>query len=70
MKRTLLAILVAMPLVGQSSRKPFNVYEATIPEMQRAMREGRITARGLVEQSLIRIAMHEDQLNAVMTVNK
>jgi amidase len=70
MKRALLAILVAMPLAAQPTRKAFNVYEATIPEMQRAMREGRITSRGLVEQYLIRIAMHEDQLNAVMTVNR
>jgi amidase len=49
--------------------KPFSVVEATIPEMQAALREGRVTSRELVTQYLIRIAMYEDRLNAVMTVN-
>ena len=49
---------------------PFSAVEATIPEMQKAMEEGRITSRGLVEQSLLRIAIYEDRLNAVITVNK
>jgi amidase len=48
---------------------PFTVVEATIPEMQAAMAEGRVTSREIVEQSLIRIALYEDRLNAVMTVN-
>ena len=48
---------------------PFSVVEATIPDMQKAMEEGRVTSRQLVEQSLLRIALYEDKLNAVMTVN-
>ena len=47
----------------------FSVVEATIPDMQRAMMEGRISSRGLVEQYLARIALYEDKLNAVITVN-
>ena len=37
--------------------------------MQNAMEQRRITSRGLVEQYLIRIALYEDKLNAVITVN-
>ena len=47
----------------------FSVVEAAIPDMQKAMEEGRISSRGLVEQYLTRIALYEDKLNAVITVN-
>jgi amidase len=49
--------------------KPFTVVEATIPEMQAALREKRITSRELVTQYLVRIATYEDRLNAIITVN-
>src|ERR1700758_3903622 len=49
--------------------KPFNVVEATIPEMRAAMEQGRVTSRELVVQYLTRIGMYEDQLHAVMMVN-
>ena len=49
--------------------EPYDVVEATIPEMQAAMSEGRLTARDLVQQYLTRIAVHENQLNATITVN-
>ena len=48
---------------------PYNVIEATIPELQAAMSEGRLTARDLVQQYLTRIAVYENQLNATITVN-
>jgi len=48
---------------------PFSVVEATIPEMQKAMQDGRITSRQIVEQYLQRIGLYEDRLNAVMAVN-
>jgi amidase len=48
----------------------FAFVEATIPEMQAAMAEGRITSRGLVLQSLVRIATYEQTLNAVIAVNR
>ncbi len=47
----------------------FSVVEATIPEMRKAMEEGRVTSRQLVEQYLQRIALYEDKLNATITVN-
>lgn len=50
-------------------QRPFSVVEATIPEMQKAMDEKRVTSRELVSQYLTRIALYEDKLNAVMTVN-
>ena len=49
---------------------PFTVVEATLGEMQKAMADGRATSRDLVQQSLIRIALYEDQLNAVISVNR
>jgi len=65
------AALVAatVTLSSQSTPAPFTVVEASIPDMQRAMREGRVTSRQLVEQYLIRIALYEEKLNAVMAVN-
>ena len=64
---TILA-LTAVPGHGQS-RAPFNVVEATIPQMQAALKAGRTTSRELVLLHLARIAMYEDQLNAIITVN-
>ena len=38
----------------------FTVVEATIPEMQAAMEQGRVTSRELVQQYLMRIALYEE----------
>ena len=59
------AIFASLLLAAQ-----FNIVEATIPEMQEAMRTGRTTSRELVVQSLLRIAMYEDRVNAVLAVNR
>ncbi|HEX9160680.1 MAG TPA: amidase family protein, partial [Thermoanaerobaculia bacterium] len=71
MKRTLAIalILAAAPLLGAAAKKPFTVVEATIPEMQAAMRDGRITSHDLVQQYLTRIAAYEDRLNAAIYIN-
>ncbi len=81
MKRALLLlslISVTIGLYGQSQprvpkirgrQKPFNVVEATIPEMQAAMKQGRVTSRDLVLQYLIRIALYNRRLNGIITVN-
>src|SRR5262245_6537790 len=54
----------------QSARRPvFSVVEATIPEMQKAMREHRVTARELVTQYLTRIALYEKRVNAAISIN-
>ncbi len=74
------ALLVALFLAALSgttsaagkprpSAKPVTVVEATIPEMQAALQAGRVTSRELVQLSLVRIALYEDRLNAVITVN-
>ena len=52
-----------------SAGRPFSVVEATILEMQAAMKENRITSREIVLQYLTRIATYEDKLNAVIAVN-
>jgi amidase len=52
-----------------SEAPPFTVVEATIPQMRAALEAGRVTSRELVRQSLVRIALYEDRLNAVITVN-
>ncbi|MFN2444989.1 MAG: amidase family protein [Vicinamibacterales bacterium] len=48
---------------------PFSVVEASIEDMQAAMRDGRLTSRALVQQYLVRIAIYEDALNATIAVN-
>jgi len=53
-----------------TQRPIFEVAEATIPQMQAALTEGRVTSRELVLLHLARIATYEDQLNAVITVSK
>ncbi len=48
---------------------PFDVVEASIPEMQTAMREGRTTSRQIVTQYLTRIGLYEDGLNVAVAIN-
>ncbi|MGZ8853528.1 MAG: amidase family protein, partial [Thermoanaerobaculia bacterium] len=75
MKHCLLVILSVVmfaPAVAaqQKSKAPFTVVEASIPEMQAALKSGRVTSHDLVVQYLIRIATYEDKLNAAITVNR
>ena len=49
--------------------RSLSVVEATISEMQAAMKEGRVTSRELVTQYLLRIALYNRRLNAVIAVN-
>ncbi len=68
----LLCVLAVAPGIhGQSKAalKPFTVVEASIPQMQAALQQGRITSRQLVTQYLTRIATYEDKLHAAITVN-
>src|SRR6266436_8397937 len=57
------------PHVKLRRQQPFSVVEATIPEMQAAMKQGRVTSRELVVQYLVRIALFNRRLNGVITVN-
>src|SRR5205807_3560594 len=45
------------------------VFEASIPQMQAAMKSGRTTSHAIVQQYLTRIATYEDLLHAAITVN-
>ena len=55
--------------VKSEPHKPFTVVEASIAEMRAALDQGRTTSRDIVQQSLARIAIYEDRLNAIITVN-
>ena len=67
MKRAWILMFVALPVFAQ--KKAFTVVEATIPDMQAALKSGRLTSRDLVQQYLDRIATYEDKLHAAITVN-
>jgi amidase len=54
---------------GSTPEAAFSVFEASIPEMQEAMKRGRVTSRDIVQQYLTRIALYEDKLNAAITIN-
>jgi amidase len=59
---------------GQTARRagagaPFSVAEASIDDMRKALEQRRTTSREVVQQYLTRIALYEDRLNAVITVN-
>lgn len=78
MKKALAAIFSVATAVAACNSTPrndaagdqaFSVVETTIPEMQKAMSEGRTSSRKLVEQYLQRIALYNDKINAVITVN-
>src|SRR6185503_17047456 len=75
MRHLILLVLAAsvVNVTAQSTGKPaplsFSVVEATIPEMQRAMKEHRVTSRQLVTQYLTRIALYDKRINAAITVN-
>ena len=75
-----LVVDMQLPLAAQARRRaiakvppnvpqPFSVVEASIPEMRAALEQRRTTSRDIVQQYLSRIAMYEDRLNAVITVN-
>jgi amidase len=57
------------PAAGTVPKPLFEVAEATIPEMQAALRDGRVTSRELVLLYLARIATYEHTLNAVIAVS-
>jgi amidase len=83
MRRGLMAMLVAsvtaaIPACSRTegpSADPrpaaagFSVVETSIPELQAALQDGRITSRQLVTAYLARIGTYEDRLNAIITVN-
>src|SRR5215510_5042183 len=72
MIRSLIFALSGLLLIQQSrppAKSSFTVVEASIQDMQTAMAEGRVTSHEIVQQYLTRIALYEDKLNAIITVN-
>src|SRR3981081_3180722 len=81
MKRILLLLCLTSTTVslhGQGQPRPhvklrrqqtFSVVEATIPEMQGAMKKRGVTSRERVVQYLVRIARFNRHLNGVITIN-
>ena len=61
--------LAVTPAPLATQNRPFQIVEATIPEMQAAMAGGQLTSRQLVQQYLVRIGIYEDRLNAALYVN-
>ena len=55
--------------MGASKAGTFTVVEATIPEMQAALKAGRVTSKEIVRQYLQRIGMYEEMVHAAITVN-
>ncbi|HUE88310.1 MAG TPA: amidase family protein [Vicinamibacterales bacterium] len=71
MVRPLFVLLSVIALTGSPASQPatFRLVEATIPEMQAAMADGRLTSRELTTQYLVRLGIYEDRLNAALYVN-
>ena len=63
----LLPLLSAPTLPAQT--RPFSVVETSIADMRTALQQKRTTSHELVLQYLTRIALYEDRLNAIITVN-
>jgi amidase len=55
--------------LAMSQPVPFSVVEATIPDMQAALRQRRITSRAIVQHYLDRVAKYNGRLNAIITLN-
>jgi amidase len=67
-------LAIAAVAVSAQSRKPrlpgrFTVVEATMPEMQAAMRQGRVTSRQIVTEYLTRIAIANSRLHAAIAID-
>jgi amidase len=73
----LLAVTVTLGVCGvmhvnadqPKTTSRFRVVESSIPQMQTAMKQGRVTSRELVVQYLMRIALYNTRLNAVIAMN-
>jgi amidase len=65
----LLLIAITASAATKPKPAPFNVVEASISDMQTALKDGRVTSHELVQQYLLRIATYEDKLHAAITVN-
>jgi amidase len=69
MRNLILVAAAAATMLHAQARHPFSVVEASIRDMRTAMEQKRVTSRDLVVQYLTRIALYENRLHAVITVN-
>ncbi len=64
---------LAVPALHSQVSRPqligFDIVEASISDMQRAMETGRVTSKELALQSLARIAIYKDLLNPTIALN-
>jgi amidase len=72
--RTLTILIVSLAVIAAAAQSPapFEVHEATIAQVHAAIKAGRLTCRGLVEQYLRRIDMFDKNgpaLNAIVVTN-
>jgi amidase len=65
----LVALVSAEQNRGSATASRPTVVEATIPDLQAAMKAGRLTSHQLVEQYLIRLALYEHRLHAALAIN-
>lgn len=65
------SFLVLLLAGARSDTAPpkFTVVEASIADLRAALEQGRTTSHEIVQQYLTRIALYEDKLNAIITVN-
>ncbi|HTJ22440.1 MAG TPA: amidase family protein [Gemmatimonadaceae bacterium] len=69
MPKFALLVLIASSTTLSAQTRQFTVVETTIADMRRALEQKRTTSHEIVRQSLERIALYEDKLHAVITVN-
>src|SRR5262249_1769391 len=67
--RTGFIVAVLLSAVGapEAYAQPFHLLEATIPEVHRAIQEGQVTCRGLVEAYLNRAKAYNGTCNSLVT---
>ena len=68
MRRLILSLLLSVVAAAGAERQ-FTVVEASISDMRAAMEKGRISSHDLVMLYLSRIALYEDKLHCIITVN-
>jgi amidase len=66
---SVLAVIQAQRPGAIPRRRAFSIVEASISDMQAAMRQGRITSRELVLQYFARIAVYEPTLHAALAIS-
>jgi len=67
-RRLILSLLLSVVAAAGAERQ-FTVVEASISDMRAAMEKGRISSHDLVMLYLSRIALYEDKLHCIITVN-